>query len=160
MFTRILDRVQRKARSEEIAGPPDGRTLASVGSSTYSGHGLRSDTAVVSERQRNGANRARQEESETHRESKIRSKKVETKFHSNSRRNFQCLGEVAVESSLTPREVIRVYQALKDSPNTEVLYVHPNARGTTIVCGSYDVASFLTSLDKTPNIAAWVLSCK
>ena len=81
-------------------------------------------------------------------------------FHSNSTRSFEYLGEVAIERSLDPSEVMSVYQTLNDSPDTEVLYVYPNARGTSIVCGLYDVASFLTSLTRSSKVAAWAFRCK
>ena len=42
------------------------------------------------------------------------------KFHSNSTRSFEYLGEVAIERSLDPSEVMSVYQTLNDSPDTEV----------------------------------------
>ena len=51
-----------------------------------------------------------------------------------------------------------VYQTLRDSPGKEVLCLHSDARGTSVLCGLYEVASFLASLSRTSKVAVMGVS--
>ena len=82
----------------------------------------------------------------------------DTKFPLDWGGNFECLGELIVESLAKPTEVIQVYQALKEAMNTDILYVNPRGNGTSIFCGVGDSASFLTSLSSMPRVTSWVLT--
>ena len=53
-----------------------------------------------------------------------------------------------------------VYQPLKTTVKSDILYVNSSPKGISIFCFVADVASFMADLTKMPRIAGWVLSYK
>jgi hypothetical protein len=71
---------------------------------------------------------------------------------------FECMGELVVEPTADPSDVVRVYKALCENLKAEIFYVNPSHRGTSIVCGITDAALFLASLSRMPSVTSWAMT--
>ena len=72
--------------------------------------------------------------------------------------NFECLGELVVDKETEPAEMLTVYETLKAAVKSDILYVNPGVKGTSIFCVVSGAAAFLSSLPKIPRVAGWVLT--